>query len=386
MKICFICGEYPPGLHGGIGTMTQVLGRALAKQGHDVRVIGIYPRDYPAPDFEVDRGVRVWRLRDSTYPGGWLASRMRLFWRVSEWVNAGQIDVIEVPDYQGWAAGWKKLAVPVIVRLHGSLTYFSTELQKPIDVAAYWIERASLRRADNVASVCEYTSRVTQKVFDLSLGATATIYNPVELVRDSPETLRFQNRVVFSGTLAGKKGVVALIKAWTAVVKSRPDAELHIFGKDARADNGQSMQAHLCSMLNGVRSSVQFHGHVSREDLLDVYRTAGAAVFPSRAEAFAIAPLEAMASGCPTIYSVRGSGPELLQDGFEGLLVDPDSPEQIAESILRIQADPSFARKLGDAGRLRVREQFSLERLTAKNAAFFKQCVDNFQLHGQESN
>lgn len=34
MNICFICDEYPPGLHGGIGTMTQVLARALTQAGH----------------------------------------------------------------------------------------------------------------------------------------------------------------------------------------------------------------------------------------------------------------------------------------------------------------------------------------------------------------
>jgi glycosyltransferase involved in cell wall biosynthesis len=103
------------------------------------------------------------------------------------------------------------------------------------------------------------------------------------------------------------------------------------------------------------------------------------AVFPSRAEAFAMAPLEAMASGCPTIYSQRGSGPELLEHGCQGLLVDPDDPEEIAEAILRLQADPSFAQRLGDEGRAHVRERFSIEKLTAENIIYYERCIRDFR-------
>ncbi len=380
MKVCFVCWEYPPGPHGGIGTMTQVLGRALAKDGHEVRVIGVCPSGYPAHDFEEDQGVRVWRLRDCAHSLGWIFSRYQLYRKVSEWVRAGRVDVVEVPDYQGWAAGWGRLPVPVVVRLHGSLTYFAAELQRPVDTASYWLEHASLRRADYVCSVCRYTAYMTQQLFGLPLGSNAILYNLVEVPPDVPGIPRMRNRVVFSGTLTGKKGIVSLIKAWPLVANSRADAELHIFGKDGRADSGHSMQEFLCSLLNGeVRATVRFHGHVSREKLFEAYQTCGVAVFPSHAEAFAVAPLEAMACGCTTIYSRRGSGPELLKHGREGLLVDPDKPEQIAEAILRVLADPSFARQLGEAGQARIRERFSVENLVAQNVAFYKRCVNEFR-------
>lgn len=366
--------------------MTQVLGRSLASQGHDIRVIGVYPADHQAPEFEVDRGVRVWRLRDSTYPGGWIASRVRLYRKVADWVRWGDVDIVEVPDYHGWSAGWGHMKAPVIVRLHGSMTYFAAELQRPINKISYWLERACLRRADYTCSVSQYTLRMTRRVFSLALEPSAVLYNPVDLPADVPGAQRIRNRVVFSGTLTGKKGVIALIKAWPKVVQAHPNAELHIFGKNGRADDGQSMQAVLCSLLNGARSTVRFHGHVSRQELFEVYQTSGVAVFPSRAEAFAIAPLEAMASGCPTIYSQRGSGPELLEHGRQGLLVDPDDPEQIAEAILRVQTNILFAQEMGEAGRARVRECFSIDRLTAQNLAFYSRCANDFRLRQQRSN
>ncbi|HVB59174.1 MAG TPA: glycosyltransferase family 4 protein [Candidatus Acidoferrales bacterium] len=380
MKVCFICSEYPPGAHGGIGTMTQVLGRGLARQGHEVRVVGVYPNWYGGAETEEDQGVQVLRLREREHPMGWVFSRYLLHRKVQKWVRAGQVDVVEVPDYQGWAAGWKRLPVPVVTRLHGSLTYFASELHRPIDRTAYFLERASLRRADYACSVCQYTARMTEQAFKIPLSSSAILYNPVESLPRAREFPRLRNRVVFSGTLTAKKGIVSLIKAWPIVVQSTPEAELHVFGKDGRSDDGHSMKEFLLSVLpSEARSSVRFHGHVSRAELFDAYQTSGLAVFPSYAEAFAVAPLESMACGCPTIFSQRGSGPELLAHEREGLLVDPDKPEEIAKAILRVLGNPSFARAIGEAGRDRVRDVFSIDRLLAQNVAFYERCTREFQ-------
>jgi glycosyltransferase involved in cell wall biosynthesis len=386
MKICFICGEYPPGPHGGIGTMTQILGRSLTRLGHDVRVIGVYPRSYPAPNFEVDEGVRIWRLRDYPTTGNWIFSRRQLFKQVEKWVLADDVDVVEVPDYQGWAAGWGKLNAPVIGRLHGSVTYFAAELGRAIDRLSFWLERSSVRRFDYICSVSEYTSQKTQQVFKLNRRKSHTIlYNPVEMVSESSFVPRSENRVVFSGTLTGKKGIVSLIEAWPTVVNSYPDAELHVFGKDGRTEDGESMQEFLSARLNGTSASVRFHGHVSREKLFEALCTACAAVFPSYAEAFAIAPLEAMACGCPTIYSRQGSGPEMMEDGRDGLLIDPHQPRQIADAILNILSNPTFARQIGDSGRNRIREQFSIASLVNQNIDFYQECIKEFGLRHRKA-
>ncbi len=371
MKICFVCSEYPPGPHGGIGTMTQVLARALVKSGHEVRSVGVYPTWYGAPDKEEDEGVQVFRLRERGHPLGWIASRYQLYKQIFEWIREDLVDIVEVPDYQGFAYGWPSLRVPVVARLHGSLSYFASELGNRLDPGSSRLERGSLRRADFISSVCRYTARRTQEVLKISTDSAEILYNPVEIPADadSGSRRRNQNRVIFGGTLTAKKGIVSLIKAWPLVLSERPEAELHVFGKDGRAADGGSMQAFLLSQLNGQHVSVRFHGHVTRAELLDAYRSAAAAVFPSYAEAFAVAPLEAMAVGCPTIFTQRGSGPELLDHGREGLLINPDNPRDIAESVLRILRNPRFAEEIGTAGRSRVQQVFSIDRLVAQNSS-----------------
>jgi glycosyltransferase involved in cell wall biosynthesis len=380
MKIAFVCGEYPPGPHGGIGTMTRLLARSLAEAGHSVRVAGIYAPSYPAPDYEEDEGVRVWRLREPDYRLGWVPARLALYRMIEGWAAAGEIDLVEAPDYQGYTAGWPALPVPVVVRLHGSASYFAAETRRPIKRTAFWIESRALRRADYWCSVSRYTADRTKSLFRLSGGPHAVLHNPVDADDPVRSFHRSARRIVFTGTLTAKKGVIPLVRAWPKVVERRCDAELHVFGKDGRTEDGASMRSHLEGLLpRAARASVVFHGHVDRRTVLDNLHSARAAVFPSYAEAFALAPLEAMASGCPTISTRRGSGPEMIEEGRDGLLVDPERLDEIAEAILSVLGDDALARRLGAAGRRRAKEAFSLPAIVARNEEFFAGCIRAFR-------
>ena len=163
MKVCFLCSEYPPAPHGGIGSVTQVLGRGLVARGHEVRVIGSYLEPLASTGPEWDEGVRVWRLRRPKARLGWIAARYQVFRQVAAWARQGQIDVVECPDWEGWAAGWPKLSVPVVARLHGSQAYFAAELRQKCGKSARWLESASLERSDFWCSVSRYTKGKTMR-------------------------------------------------------------------------------------------------------------------------------------------------------------------------------------------------------------------------------
>ncbi|MEZ5355727.1 MAG: glycosyltransferase family 4 protein [Bryobacteraceae bacterium] len=376
MRICFLCSDYPPGPHGGIGTMTRVLGRALVEAGHQVRVAGVYPPSYPAPDRHSTDGIEVWRLREPTSPGGFVRARYALWKLVSGWVNRGEIDIVEAPDYEGWIAFWPRLAVPVMVRLHGSAGYFAAEMGQPLPPLLSWLERHALLRADAWISVSRYTAEKTQALYTLPNPPAAILYNPVETGAAVPAAGSRSHDVVFSGTLVEKKGVIPLIQAWPAVRTAVPGAVLHMYGKEGRTADGQAMTAFLRGMLpEAAAESVVFHGHVTREHLFTMLGEAGAAVFPSFAEAFAIAPLEAMTCGIPTVYSTRGSGPELIEHGVDGMLVDPGEPAQISDALIGLLCDTEGARRMGEAGRRKIVEQFSMRAILPQNVAFYEQMI-----------
>jgi glycosyltransferase involved in cell wall biosynthesis len=380
MKICFLCSEYPPGPHGGIGTFTQVLGRALVRAGHEVRVIGAYEGN-GAPSPQDDRGVQVWRVHQSPRRGGWVPARIAVYRQVAAWAARGEIDLVEGPDWMGPLAGWPRLPVPAVVRLNGSAVFFAEELRKPLRRTLAWLERASLRRADAWCSASQYTADVTRRLMRPREGPRAILCNPVEpAARMGGRARTSPPRVVFTGTLTEKKGVVSLVRAWPTVLARAQDAELHLFGKNARTEDGRDMQAYLEASLDPAsRARVHFHGHVGRERLFQAFREAAVAVFPSYSEAFGIAPFEAMAHGCPTIYTRRGPGPELVRDRVDGMLVDPDQPTDIADAICRALADPAAAERLGEAGRRRVEETFTTTALLGKNEDFYAACIADFR-------
>jgi glycosyltransferase involved in cell wall biosynthesis len=245
----------------------------------------------------------------------------------------------------------------------------------------FHVERLSYRRADAWIAKSEYIGAVTRKLFHLRAGPHATLYNPV----DAPDAIpafdaRNPAQVVFTGTLTAKKGVISLIDAWPAIRDRAPASELHIFGKDGTSPEGTSMKSYLQQRLPpAVRPSVHFHDHVSRVRLAAALASARVAVFPSYAEGFAWAPLEAMAAGCPTVYTRTGSGPEVIVDGRDGLLVDPADAGSIATAVGRLLADAQLARRLGDAGRARVLANFSLAQLLPANERFYDDVIATFR-------
>ncbi|MGE0761331.1 MAG: glycosyltransferase family 4 protein [Pirellulaceae bacterium] len=379
MKICFVCGEYPPGPHGGIGTFTQILGRALVAAGHEVRVTGVYPAGHAGAEREEDCGVQVYRMKAPVNRWGWPFARYRLYQQVARWSRQRDVDLIEAPDWEGWTAFWGRLPCPLIVRLHGSVSYFQRELQRSTRSSIFMLERAALRRADYWCSVSHYTAERTKEVFGLRSGPHAILYNPVEIGPERPKAFRSGARVVFTGTLTPKKGIISLARAWPAVQRARPDAELHVLGKDGLTDDGRSMRAFLAEILASQSNSrVHFHGHIDRATLFNMLGSARVAVFPSYAEAFALAPLEAMIQGCPTIYTRRGSGPELIEHGVDGLLIDPDEHDEIADAIVRVLHDDQLAARLSEAGQRKVRESFSLSTLRGENERFYQSCLETF--------
>ncbi len=379
MKICFVCPEYPPGPHGGIGAMTQILARALVCAGHQVKAVGIYSPGYPAPDYEIDQGVQVWRIREPKHRFGWMRARVWLYQKIVQWAIQDEIALVEAPDYQGWVAGWPRLPIPVITRLHGSATYYASELKQRLQFGVFLTEKASLVRSNSLCSVSRYTAEKTKTLFGLE-RPVIILYNPVNIPETVPPfTERDPNKIVFTGTLTSKKGIISLLDAWQVIYQHNKNLALHILGKDGQAPTGENMRAYLYKRLPAeVQSSVQFYGHVSFNTLHQMLLSARVAVFPSYTEAFALAPMESMAAGCPTIYTQRVSGPELISNGINGLLVDPTDSGSIVQSILRVLSDDQFAESLGAAGRERAR-MFSMENILPQNETFYAQSIRNFK-------
>jgi len=378
MRICIICAEYPPSPHGGIGTATQSLAREFVRTGHRVQIVGLQDPSDHALQREVDQGVEVTRIPISTGRRvGWLRSRYRLYKVVAAAVRRGEIDLVEAPDFEGWTAGWKRLDVPVVIRLHGSASYFASETGRPINRLIYEIERMALNGASFHCATSKYAADATRRLFGLTRFEPEILYNPVAIPVVANEWNPLGADVVFTGTLTLKKGVIHLSHAWPEIAREFPKARLHLYGRDGRSPDGGSMREFLIAQLpHAVRQSVVFHGGVTHDEVILALRSAHLAVFPSLSEAFGLAPMESMAQGCPTIYSSLSCGTELITNEQDGLLVDPRNIAQLAGAMRRLLGDSDLASRLGSAGRKRA-DDFSIDKIARRNLCFYEKCIDN---------
>ncbi len=255
----------------------------------------------------------------------------------------GNIDLIEVPDFEGWCAGWLRLPIPVVVRLHGSATYFANEMHDPLPRSTKLLECLGIRRADHVVSVSRYTADRTAADFGLRLPPSV-IYNSVVLpdVTRAKSDYKSHDLVCYSGTLVRKKGVFALAKAWPLIKLRRPNAKLMMIGKDGR-DEGRACTELIREFVGRHADSIEFAGHLPKPTMEGLLISADVAVYPSYSEAFALAPMESMSLRVPTIYTTRASGSELIRHGIDGWLCDPDKTEKFANQIATLLENSQHA-------------------------------------------
>jgi glycosyltransferase involved in cell wall biosynthesis len=116
---------------------------------------------------------------------------------------------------------------------------------------------------------------------------------------------------------------------------------------------------------------------VDKEGLYNHLFASVISVFPSYAEAFALAPLEAMACDTAVINTNRTSGPELINDKINGLLINPDDINQIAEAILFLLQNPEACQTTAQKGNEKVRELFDIAKIAEENLKFYSSVIES---------
>jgi glycosyltransferase involved in cell wall biosynthesis len=97
--------------------------------------------------------------------------------------------------------------------------------------------------------------------------------------------------------------------------------------------------------------------------------------FPSFGEGFGLALLEAMAWGKPIVASRVMAIPEIVLDGETGFLTPPSDPAGLARALLRLLGDEALRLRMGAAGRRRVEEAFTVERMARETARVYEEAL-----------
>lgn len=372
MKIGFFCNEYPPRPHGGIGTFVGMLAPALVKAGHNVTVV-----QWGDEDAIVTRdAVRIVTLAQSTTPRiAWLINRFRLWnWLRTE-VEMGHIKLFEIPEYQGCLPFpfWK---CPVVVRLHHAESHIRSIMgTEGAHSKIYWLEKATLFWHRNWIGVSRYILDAERAFFALEPRKKTVIYNPSLLVNADKLpvfTSRPEQYVVYVGSVSERKGALLLAEAMRDVFAVNHDVHLVYVGPETEY-NGAPISTAIRTLIGKEIQRVIFTGRVPHELALAWIRDALALVLVSKIESFGLVALEAMSLGVPVIFAKCGVGPEIIDHGVDGIMVDPDSKYELIQFILTMIANPSHYASIGEAGRYKFLNKFNLTDCKTKTLKFYHQ-------------
>jgi len=361
-RVALVASSFDPHT-GGVESHVRQVARVLRSRGTPVEVWTV-DRGEHLGTRRVD-GVLVRYLptpQPSSRPGdvarfALAAPRAALAWGRA--YRAFRPDVLHVQCFGpngAYALALRSLTrTPLVVSSHGE-TFADDH-----DVFEHSrILRAALERSVAVAGAVTGCSRVVADDL-VRFGArdAAVVPNGVDLAgsdlaarhEGTPEPV-----VVAVGRIEHVKGFDLLVDAFaTSALRDR--ARLVVVGDGSEAG---ALRRRVASA--GLEDRAELPGRLDPADVAARLASADVVVVPSRADAAPLVVLEAWRSGTPLVATVRGGPPEIVTDGVDGVLVDPQDTAALAGAVLGLLDDPERAARIGAAGRQRV-EDFTWERV-----------------------
>lgn len=206
---------------------------------------------------------------------------------------------------------------------------------------------------------------------DIDTDRMTVIHNGVTIpdISTVPNAVKGTLTLMYHGRISSEKGIDTLINA-LALVKELP-LRVVIAGT-GKPEYVATLRRQAA--LAGVDGIIEWAGHV--DDIHPLIATADIGIAPSRArESFGLAPVEYMAHGKPVITTSNGAQREYITDGVDGLLVAPDSPEEIAGAIKHLATNPDVRERIGTAARATAIERLSFERFYREIMTVYKKLL-----------
>jgi rhamnosyl/mannosyltransferase len=375
VRILQLSKFYPP-VRGGIETVALELTEGLNARGHrtDVLCAGLGPRTQVERrhEYTVERAGSMGRLLSTSMSPA-------LAWRMLR--LGARYDVVHahLPNPMANLALWLARS-PARIVLH----WHSDIVNQPRALRLYEpLQEWLLRRADAIIATspayAEHSPwlaphRDKVRVVPLGFDPKRFAQDP-RRVAEAAQAIRRRHEgrpIVFAlGRMASYKGFDRLVEITRRL---QADARVVVCG------GGELLEEHRRQVqAAGLAGRISFMGEMPAADVEAHFAAASVFCLPSRtrAEAFGMVLLEAMAAGVPIVaHDIAGSGVGWVNaDGETGFNVPVRDDAAMAAAIDRLLADPALAGRMGEAGRRRLSEVFSTQRMIDGTLAVYAEAV-----------
>jgi glycosyltransferase involved in cell wall biosynthesis len=410
MKLLVLSDTFPPFNLGGAGEVAQLVAQGLARRGHEVLVVTGVTRPRDAGRACAD-GYAIRRIWTPVPP----ALRLHLALlhplavaqvrRIAAAFRPDAVHAHNLHERLSFAAlaAARTGSQPAIMTAHDYLLFCLTKFlcsQGNVGYTARPWQCAHCRHIRRVPGRNAFVHRLVRRhvarlvciseAQRVALRANGYADVPLEVIYNGidPDAVRatesdglaFRARhrldgrplVLFGGRTSGAKGGDQLLRAM-AHARQRVDCQLAILG-DRPAYFEHAWR--LAGQIGLDQQSLHPLGWLDEAELRCAFAAADVCATPSvYPDPFNLMTLRAMAQAKPVVGTCYGATPEIVIDGVTGYIADPWQPEQFGERLADVLLDPALARRLGEAGRVRVQQSFTLERQVGAYAALLEQAL-----------
>ena len=393
MKVALVCpASLPATQFGGIVFLAVDLAREISELGHDVTIYTTdldfsngsnnfnknLPRLEKIEKFRINR-THVWFSLKLFFINSLMLKQI-------EKDKPDIIHTIGLRSYQSivaWRAS-KKLKIPLIVSDQGGLTTHPFLTQSSIILQIlYKIQNYFIKKIINDSAAISAANEYEKQIF-LKINKESKI----EIIRNgvnlqtlvSKQNFRKKYQIdskfiLFVGRFSKSKGIETLIHSFKILKNKKEiaDKKLVIMGVDFGFEKEME---ELIKKFN-LSDKILVIKNPPREDVISAYGQSEFLVLPSQWELSPLVPLESFAFKKPVI-STRSHGiPFTVKNGKNGILVEPENPDELAKAIIKLLLDDKFRERLGISGYEFVHEECNCISMAKNSLRLYEQVLKN---------
>ena len=265
----------------------------------------------------------------------------------------------------------KSSQIPLVASYHTHLPKYLDHYGLGIFEGLLWEllkgahNQAELNLCTSSAMVRELSERGIERVDLWQRGVDTETFHPSRVTEQMRHYLSQGEPASRLLLYVGRLGAEKEIEQIKPVLAAIPGARLAIVGD---GPHRAALESYFAD------TPTHFVGYLGGEKLAAAYAVADAFIFPSRTETLGLVLLEAMAAGCPVIAARSGGIPDIVTDGQNGYLFDPQDPQGAIGATQKLFADPSANLQLRDNARAEA-EQWGWSAATQQLQRYYRQVV-----------
>jgi len=368
--VLLITPTYAP-VVGGLEVMVEELAKGLLNRGHEVTVVTGRSHKSLSTKDAID-GVPVYRYRldlgwqSLRAVGGSIRNVFRGLLPLVTLCRRIRPDVINLHFVGGGHAifavvATRLLRIPLVSSIHGADVEWTERTPADYHLSAPLAIRYSAAltaNSDYMAAIAGRVGKTQTSFVVIRNGVHVESMSGSEFISARNSDFAFA-----AGRFVFKKGFDILVEATAHVAAKVPSFNLKIAGDGPEFDRCVQLADDL-----GLSAKIQFLGLLPHEQVQRLMKECKFFVLPSRQEPLGLVNYEAMASGKAVVATRVGGVPEIIRDGYNGILVEPENAAALATGIMKLWNSPHLSDQMGSRGRAQVEKQYTWE-----------QCVDKFE-------